>query len=117
QRHSAWIWLMEGALGGSGREHEMHKTIKLEWLKSCAQVNRWKEELALVVEKMHRVLVTLEKEAMSWEKRHGGYTGLTACASEGLAAYADRQAALLHQLVLWFGTLWSGEQRHVRAPA
>ncbi|PBK63610.1 hypothetical protein ARMSODRAFT_1023811 [Armillaria solidipes] len=113
----SWIWLMEGTLGGPGREREMHETIKLEWLKSRARVNRWTEELALMVEEMRRVLVTLEKEAVSWEERRGGYAELTARASEGLAAYADRQAALLRQLASWFGTLWNGERGCVRAPA
>lgn len=41
--------------------------VCVEWLKSCARVNRWRKEVSLVRAEMECSLISLEHHAKEWE--------------------------------------------------
>ncbi|SJL02578.1 uncharacterized protein ARMOST_05909 [Armillaria ostoyae] len=104
----SWIWLVEGGLG-DGSEKDVIEAARAEWLKSRARVLRWSEELQLVEEEMRRVQVSLSRKADWWEERRGGWQPLAPEFLEGIAAYADKQAALIRRLVVSFSMLWGAQ--------
>jgi hypothetical protein len=70
--------------------------LRVEWAKSRARAMRWSEELRLLEEEMRRVLVFLEWDAGVWRHRarrvEEEWVGLSEAQSEGLTAFALRQA-------------------------
>ncbi len=78
-------------------------------LKSHAHVLQWSEELQLVEEEMRRVQVSLTQKVDWWEERCGGWQPPTPQFLEGIAAYADKQAALIRRLVMSFSMLWGAQ--------
>ena len=60
----------------------------------------------LLKEEMRRVRKTLEWKASWWDDRQEGWSGLDAAASEGVKAYAVRQARIQCELHVRFTRLW-----------
>ncbi|KAF9017050.1 hypothetical protein BDZ89DRAFT_1045404 [Hymenopellis radicata] len=100
-----WIWLMEGAVG-SENEDELHSTIRVEWLKSRARANRWREETQFVPVEKQRVLDSFEARAVQWESRLEGWSGLSPEAALGVRALGLRQASVYRRLAAHFRELW-----------
>ena len=80
-----------------------------EWLRSRARVLRYKEEVPLVEEEKRRTTVSLENEALEWDRHEGSVYGRYAddCVlQQGAAAYAAEQAHIRRGLNARFKTLW-----------
>ncbi|KAF9471312.1 hypothetical protein BDN70DRAFT_909386 [Pholiota conissans] len=101
----SWIWMGAGchddAVGQEGEE-----IIRAEWARSRARVRRCTEEVQLLVEEMRRVLEYLDWKERWWLARKKSRSKPSAELSEGLASYAEGQAALHSQLSTSFIKLW-----------
>jgi hypothetical protein len=84
--------------------------VRLNWLKSRARVNRWKEEVDLLWVEMERV-----KEYFRWEegwwlkerdRRRYANLMMDPCLAEGLEAYAARQGNIRRRMREHCEYLW-----------
>lgn len=121
RRVVSWIWTMKGS-AGNGEDNELNEgksmsvqyiqvlslsiALRVEWAKARARSLRWSEEVMLLKEEMRRVRKTLEWKASWWDDRQEGWLGLDAAASEGVKAYAARQARIQRDLHVRFTRLW-----------
>ncbi|KAJ8088970.1 hypothetical protein PM082_014217 [Marasmius tenuissimus] len=85
----------------------MQEALRIEWAKSWARKRRWQEELALVDEEMHCVLMTLRYEAEVWRSRAVFSTDVEPAVVEGMCAYAEEQARICEELGSTFQALWA----------
>lgn len=85
--------------------------LRIQWLHARAQVNRWSEEISLLLEEMRRVDVFLVQEAKGWKKRTLSRSVSSPELNEGLAAYALHQAHIALQLRGHFLTKWNNVKR------
>ncbi|KAJ7581288.1 hypothetical protein C8J56DRAFT_793853 [Mycena floridula] len=99
----SWIWKMPGVADTD--DAAVHDEIRLQWLRARARANRWSEELLLLIEEMRRVLETFSWQA-NWWKQQQNRRNVEPSLSEGLNAYAKRQAALKEELSRRFQYLW-----------
>ncbi|THV01339.1 hypothetical protein K435DRAFT_853897 [Dendrothele bispora CBS 962.96] len=106
-RKPSWIWygVSDGELGA---DKYLYEGLRIEWCKSYARVKRWREEVMLLQEEMRRCLVTLEWEAVTWEKR-ANIPNFDGERLEGAGAYAHEQAHIRRDIAQRFTTLWSTE--------
>lgn len=89
--------------------------MRVEWAKSKARAERWREELALLTEEMRRSLAYVRAEAGSWrklaEQQHElvqRSRGPTADALEdGRRAYAVQKALMYEGLARRFAAKWA----------
>ncbi|KAF9006891.1 hypothetical protein BDZ89DRAFT_965772 [Hymenopellis radicata] len=102
----SWIWLMEGAVDGQDTDHA-NATVRVEWLKSRARVNRRREEVGLLGVEKERTLLSFEYEATEWEKRTVPWDGLDDADVDGLRALAARQADVYRSLARNALLVWS----------
>lgn len=72
-----------------------------------ARAFHWAEELLLAQEEMRRVLETFQYQTNWWESQARRRTGLSPEMTEGLSAYACKQAALREALRSSFYSQWS----------
>ncbi|KAG2078357.1 hypothetical protein BDR04DRAFT_1124244 [Suillus decipiens] len=92
-----WIWLDSWADNSSSENEQVWDFlydanynvigICMEWCKVHARVNRWSEEVKLLLEEMQRVVVFLKWQAEWWSGQ--------ATDEEGAVAYAYHQAAMM----------------------
>lgn len=80
--------------------------MRIEWCKSRARALRWTEEIELLTEEMGRVIRFFNWEVQRWEERRSRCVGGSAADTEGLQAYAARQADIRRRLANHFGGLW-----------
>ena len=69
QYEMSWIWLvpqLSTALDMGESEEVLDESMWIEWMKSWARKEQWKEEVALIEEEMHRVVVYFEWKACWW---------------------------------------------------
>jgi hypothetical protein len=83
--------------------------MRVEWAKSHARANRWREEVLLLTEEMRRVIAYLEWKALWWHTQGSRHDSLRADITDGLTAYAHRQGNLMHRLAESFAALWYPE--------
>jgi hypothetical protein len=81
--------------------------VRIEWCKSRARALRWSEEVELLKEEMRRVLQFFAWQAAWWEEQGNRRVGECTAHTEGLQAYAVRQANLRYRLGDHFRILWS----------
>jgi hypothetical protein len=122
RRKLTWIWKVvglsddddEGVQEGTYQhliEQEVRLTcptlaLRIEWCRSRARAMRWSEEVLLLREEMRRVLTFLEWDATRWETRVAEHTGLDDNVTEGMAAYANKQAHVRRSIASSFEQLW-----------
>lgn len=85
--------------------------MKVEWAKSRARASRYMEEIKIVKEEMNRTIRFLRWKANEWRDRGRAKqkAGLVDDAySDGLRAYAARQAAICDGQANSFLRKWSG---------
>ncbi|KAG2126046.1 hypothetical protein DEU56DRAFT_916197 [Suillus clintonianus] len=114
----SWIWTSVGMLGDDDNAG-LNDALRVEWAKACARALRWNEEVLLLKEEMRRTRTFLEWKARWWENR-AKFAVDDRLLSEGIAAYAFRQAALQHRLSISFLQLWSTSlttQDHTSQPS
>ena len=81
--------------------------MRVEYLKARARATRYTEQLVLLVEEKRRVLATLDYEANIWKERQKTAVGVSAAETQGLTAYAARQADLRLKMREKFATMWA----------
>ncbi|PPR06471.1 hypothetical protein CVT24_002571 [Panaeolus cyanescens] len=105
----SWIWLVSGQKPLDGDDDRFHDSMRVEWVKARARLNRWNEEFLLVQEEMRRWLTWLEFRAKEWEGLIGQRTDVEASISRGLDAYAHKQAYICRQRAARCATYWLPE--------
>ncbi|KAG1788560.1 uncharacterized protein HD556DRAFT_1447770 [Suillus plorans] len=110
RRQLSWIWLVEGV--GDDEDEVVQDGLRVEWCKARARMMRWKEEIELLEEEMHRVLRFLQWHALWWDNV-AHLRALAGAEKEGVVAYATRQAHLRRDLSAKFETSWA---RYLTAP-
>lgn len=90
--------------------------LRVEWVKARARALRWNEEVLLLKEEMRRTRTYIEWKARWWETRVE-FVVDDSLLSEGIAAYAFRQAALHRKLSVSFMRLWSASPTTNQVPA
>ncbi|RXW11429.1 hypothetical protein EST38_g14426, partial [Candolleomyces aberdarensis] len=108
----SWIWLVPRAQNGeldSSAElnsEELDESLRVEWMKSRARLQRWEEECLLIQEEMRRAVVYLVWKGNWWRST----SDLTAVKLpdivHGASAYAAKQASLCERLTARFSTAW-----------
>ncbi|TFK51470.1 hypothetical protein OE88DRAFT_1735365 [Heliocybe sulcata] len=106
-----WIWHVGsngGGVGEEGSDAGYHEGLRVEWAKSRARVQCWREEVQLLEEEMRRAVAYLEWKANWW--RSQAYrrvdTGVPQDVQHGLAAYAFKQAGVMDGLTVQFASHW-----------
>ena len=112
KRTLSWIWmgaddggdasgirgLSDGACSSSCycvylmcRPGPLHLALRVEYMKSRARKERYREDCLFVQEEKRRTVVTLEQTALKWDRREGQASSLKSCpiVSEGAAALCD----------------------------
>ncbi|KAF8326255.1 hypothetical protein F5887DRAFT_900090 [Amanita rubescens] len=114
QRRLSWIWIMTGVDAGNGAQLQpLADGLRLQWCRARARALRWGEEISLIKEEMRRVLAYFTWYEQWWTeqadryKAEGTQKGLRMALSEGLSAYAFRQADIRSRLREHFTKLWS----------
>ena len=110
QHQMSWIWRTSSLQGDTGiNDVDMRAIMRVEWCKASARVERFKEEVELVVEEMRRTLEFFKWTANNWEKLGEARTGeqtMDEDMSAGVRAYAFRKAAHYRMLVEIFLQDW-----------
>lgn len=101
RRTLSWIWT---GVDTSEDSEAMREATRVEWSKSWARKRRWDEELALLGEEMRRTVLSLRFESTTWKSRTMASEDAI---SEGMAAYATRQASIRDALASKFEALWA----------
>lgn len=108
----SWIWLAPRVTEAHGNsdlamnEQEFNKSMRVEWAKTCARMNRWKEEVLLIQEEMRRVLAYHEWRNTWWEEQSSRRTVGDGTIQSGLAGYAKKQAAISRRMAEVCAAYW-----------
>ncbi|RXW12428.1 hypothetical protein EST38_g13424 [Candolleomyces aberdarensis] len=105
----SWIWLVPRARSEGPDElkgEDLDESLRVEWVKSRARVQRWEEEFLLVQEEMRRSVVYLRWKADWWKGRAALPAFKADDIAHGISAYAAKQAALCRQLAARFSQVW-----------
>ena len=88
-------------------QEEVNDVVRVEWTTAYARLVRWAEEVELLQEEMRRVVAFLEWKSADWlEMADNCGEDLTFDIQCGLNAYAQKQAAVYHNLAVSFVKLW-----------
>ncbi|KAF8128998.1 hypothetical protein EV363DRAFT_1169765 [Boletus edulis] len=97
RRTISWIWQgMRTSSNVNNEDSELQESLRIEWCKSRARVNRWTEEVSLLIEEMRHVLVFFAQKAKFWQEH---------------SAYSARQASLYNALRIACKVDWLGLDR------
>lgn len=80
--------------------------MRVEWSKSKARAERWREEVILLSEEMRRVLVYFEWKARWWMIQGPRRAANRPDIQEGIIAYSAKQTAIYNDLAKSFATQW-----------
>ncbi len=110
-RHTmSWIWMAsadDGSAAAKGDSPaEFAESMRVEWTRFRARVERWGEEEVLLVEEMRRVLEYFEYKARWWREQAGRRTGVSSDLAGALTVYAEKQAGVFEGLRTHCATLW-----------
>lgn len=114
----SWIWLSNpraqnaggsdtGHGEGAASDEEVNDAMRVQWATSHARAEWWAEEVELLQEEMRRVVMFLEWRSENWlAQRDARLATAPSSTQSGLRAYAQKQAAIHHNLALSFSKLW-----------
>jgi hypothetical protein len=103
-RHTlSWIWTTMPLDLADGQNDDI---LRSEWAKSHAHAARATEEVNLLHEEMHRVLVFLPWKADWWMQQAESRSVLDLSLSEGLQAYSMQQSYVQTLLAINFRSTW-----------
>jgi len=106
----SWIWLVpqvQSMADGVGESEEhFNESMRVEWAKSQARVKHWEEEVLIIQEEMRRVIQYFEWKGTWWHEQAGVRTEGEISILHGVRAYAEKQAALCHQLAVSCARCW-----------
>ncbi|KLO03748.1 hypothetical protein SCHPADRAFT_808091, partial [Schizopora paradoxa] len=80
--------------------------LRVEWAKSLARAERWEEEVRLLKVEMTRTLLFLQYKSARWLDWARERTESPPDIQSGILAYAQKQAALSHQIAEKFASHW-----------
>jgi hypothetical protein len=103
------VWLMVSKYPSVSTEsNAISVALKQEFLYARVWLLRYQEEVQLVVAERERMLISLSKDALTWDTRQGNAHQLAedSAVQQGITAYAARQAALRHQYIAKCHHLW-----------
>ncbi|KAF7325925.1 CxC2 domain-containing protein [Mycena kentingensis (nom. inval.)] len=97
RRTVSWIWRFTGQ---AGTDKEMQESLRVEWCKAYSRTWRWRKELRLLEEEWRRLPLSFAYEEKRWDDRATAIQNLTLSESEseGLTAYAAKQADMYRDL-------------------
>ncbi|KAF7329335.1 CxC2 domain-containing protein [Mycena kentingensis (nom. inval.)] len=99
----SWIW----KVGGNADSTELHDSVRVDWMRAGARVERWREEVALLREEAKRVMRSLLWIQREWTARATRRQTRDLALANGLRAYALRQVHFHHRVADAFWTAWS----------
>lgn len=100
----SWIWLSNTT---TVSRDEVNEDMRVEWAQCVARADHWEEEAALLQEEMRRVVQFLEWRSSDWlAKADLRARAVTPVVLSGLAAYANKQTAVFHNLAVRFCQHW-----------
>ncbi len=97
-----WIWRR----APSGDRDVPHDSVRVEWAKLRARVERWDEESTLLVEEMRRIVAFLQWKGTWWLSRASSRDVDDIRIVNGASAYAHKQADNLSYLAASFIHRW-----------
>src|ERR1700685_1714007 len=80
--------------------------MRVEWGKSKARAERWREETVLLSEEMRRVIQYFDWKAKWWIGQSSRRPNATIEVCGGIAAYSAKQAALCRRFAKSFAGQW-----------
>ncbi|KAF7321399.1 CxC2 domain-containing protein [Mycena kentingensis (nom. inval.)] len=99
----SWIWRVGKHTGAA----ELHDSVRVEWMKAGARVERWREEVALLREEAKRVMRSLVATQRDWTARATRRQTEDRALANGLRAYAQRQVDFHRRVAESFWADWS----------
>lgn len=112
QYEISWIWLTPRSMqepegqGGGATPGEFTETMRAEWARAKARVERWDEEEMLLTEEMRRVLAYFGWKARWWRLQAGRWDSVSMRFRHGLAVYAEKQARIFEALARRSASCW-----------
>ncbi|RDX40775.1 hypothetical protein OH76DRAFT_1302131, partial [Lentinus brumalis] len=82
------------------------ESMRVEWSRFRARVERWGEEEQLLLEEMRRVLEYFEHRAGWWRDQAGRRSDVSPQLATALGIYAEKQALVMDHLREHFVALW-----------
>ncbi|KAF7796504.1 hypothetical protein EIP86_007682 [Pleurotus ostreatoroseus] len=109
RRKVSWIWMAAGREGEESAELPgITDALRVEWLRARSRAERFKEEELFLREEQRRVLVSLEQNALVWDRRQGLCIAKASdAAMQGAASYAAEQASLQRAIAARFKMIWA----------
>ncbi|KAF9512226.1 hypothetical protein BS47DRAFT_1297932, partial [Hydnum rufescens UP504] len=105
-RTLSWIWITPAAPHRDDTL-DMHEALRDEWAKAHARMQHWAEEVQLLQEEMCHILQFSEYRAAWWEDWKSLHMpGLLLDLSDGIHAYAAKQASILCNRAKDFAWIW-----------
>ncbi len=107
----SWIWLVPRT-GTDTNDHEapnrseFNDSMRVEWAKAKARMQRWNEELLLVQEEMRRVIEYLRWRAQWWRDRSFTRVHDDATVLSGISGYSFKQAAVCNLIAEQCARYW-----------
>ncbi|RDX41714.1 hypothetical protein OH76DRAFT_1459063 [Lentinus brumalis] len=95
RKELSWIWKASGA------------GLRVEWCKARARAMRWSEEVELLQEEMRRTQEYHNWRASWWQEHVGRTFQQRAELTEGMRAYAHRQAAIRRRMSEYCKRAWA----------
>ncbi|KAH8797282.1 hypothetical protein DL96DRAFT_1721325 [Flagelloscypha sp. PMI_526] len=118
-RGPGWIWQalrvsVELSTDGSQESNWLTACCRVEWLKACARLSRWREEVLLLKEEMRQSLRYLSWKAEWWKPR-AALENPSLSSGAARIAYAAKQTKLMEEHHLQWRTRWTTPYRYGRA--
>lgn len=103
----SWIWLAPGANAtATDADSPFRDSVRVQWARAYARVERWDEEFELVCEEMRRVLAFFKWKSKRWLDQSNRRQNVHRRLESGLRAYAARQSAMYLKLASSFARQW-----------
>ena len=80
--------------------------MHLECARSKVHADRWREEVLLVTEEVHRTIYFLEWKANWWVERASAHADASSCVQRGISAYAAKQGVIHHAIAMSCAEQW-----------
>ncbi|KAF9555270.1 hypothetical protein CPC08DRAFT_766080 [Agrocybe pediades] len=120
-RTVSWIWRQMGGSIDLSSDQRLHESLRIEWCKSKARADRWREEVELLQEEQRRVLLFFEQRAREWNELAVEGSSWTLpgvpfdpTAIRGREAYAREQAHQFLQMKQYCSLVWCNVEGYIQ---
>jgi hypothetical protein len=115
RRVLSWIWYAVGSDEiANDLRGNLHTGIRVEWVKSRARAERWREEVILLEEEMRRVIQFCNWRSEWWKERSHISPSTDQLVVEGSIAYAQENETREHRMAAKLQALWSAVRARAR---